>query len=172
MIRRPPRSTLFPYTTLFRSQHSALPIRRRRMPTRTAKAHWDGTLAAGAGTMALGSGAFDGPYSFRTRMEEQPGTNPEELIGAAHAGCYSMQLSAELEQRGTPPEAIDTDARVRFDKQGEGWGITRIELSTRVRAPGMDQAAFDEAAQAAKQNCPVSRALSATEITLDAQLVS
>jgi len=142
------------------------------MPTRTATAHWDGTITEGKGTMAFGSGAYEGGYSFRTRMEEEPGTNPEELIGAAHAGCFSMALSLELGERGTPPESIDTDAKVHFAKQDDGWGITRIDLSTRARVPGLDDAAFQQAAQAAKEGCPVSRALAATEITLDARLVT
>ena len=142
------------------------------MPTRTAQAHWDGTLMEGKGTMAMASGAYEGPFSFSSRMEEGPGTNPEELIASAHAGCFSMQLSAELAQRGASPESINTDAKVHFNKQGEGWAITRIDLATRVRATGLDEATFEEATSAAKQNCPVSRALAATEITLGAQLES
>jgi osmotically inducible protein OsmC len=140
------------------------------MPTRTAQAHWDGSITEGKGTMALGSGAFEGPYSFRSRMEEGPGTNPEELLGAAHAGCFSMALSAALSQAGTPPEAVDTDAKVQFGKQGEGFAITSVALTTRARVPGLDDAAFQEAAQSAKENCPVSKALAGVEITLDATL--
>jgi len=87
------------------------------MPTRTAHAEWNGSLSRGSGAMALGSGAFEGAYSFRTRMEDEPGTNPEELIGAAHAGCFSMALSGVLEQAGHPPDSIATDARVHFDKR-------------------------------------------------------
>jgi len=142
------------------------------MPTRTAQAHWDGSITEGKGTMALGSGAFEGPFSFRSRMEEGPGTNPEELVGAAHAGCFSMQLSATLTQNGSPPESVATDAKVRFDKQGEGFAITQIALTTRARVPGLDDAAFQEAANFAKENCPVSKALAGVEITLDASLES
>ena len=125
----------------------------------------------GDGRMAFASGAYEGPYSYGSRMEEGPGTNPEELIGAAHAGCYSMQLSAELGQAGHPPESISTDARVRFNKEGEGWAIQGVELTTRARVPGIDEEAFRQAAEAAKENCPVSKAL-ATEISLDAALES
>ena len=141
------------------------------MPTRTANAQWDGTLTEGRGTMAFGSGAFEGAYSFDSRMQEGPGTNPEELIGAAHAGCFSMALSGELANRGGTPESVRTEARVRFDKQGEAWVITRVELTTRVRVSGLDDARFQEAANAAKETCPVSHALAGgPEIVLDAQL--
>jgi osmotically inducible protein OsmC len=143
------------------------------MPTRTAHAEWDGSIMDGTGRMEFGSGAFEGPYSFKSRMEEErPGTNPEELIGAAHAGCYSMQLSAELGQAGHPPEAITTDAKVSFNKEGDGWAIQGVELTTRARVPGIEEEAFRQAAEAAKANCPVSKALAATEISLDAALES
>ena len=142
------------------------------MPTRTAQAKWDGPLDKGSGRMAFGSGAFEGPYSFSSRMENGTGTNPEELIGAAHAGCFSMALSGILAADGSPPESIETDAKVHFSKQGEGWAITGIELSTRGRVPGLDQEGFEKAAQAAKENCPVSQALKATEISLEATLES
>jgi lipoyl-dependent peroxiredoxin len=122
--------------------------------------------------MEFGSGAFEGPYSFKSRMEEGPGTNPEELIGAAHAGCFSMALSGVLGADGNEPESISTDAKVRFDKQGEGWAITTIELTTRARVPGMDNDAFVKAAEVAKENCPVSQALTGVEISLDAALES
>ena len=142
------------------------------MATRTANAHWDGSITEGRGTMALGSGAYEGPYSFQSRMEDGPGTNPEELIGAAHAGCFSMQLSAELSQRGTPPESVQTDARVHFVRQGEGFTISAIDLATRARVPGIEEDAFQQAARSAKDNCPVARALAGVEISLDAKLES
>ena len=121
--------------------------------------------------MAFGSGAFEGPYSFKSRMEEGPGTNPEELIGAAHAGCFSMALSVVLGEAGHPPESITTDAKVRFEQQGEGWAITGIQLTTRGNVPGIDEDGFRKAAEAAKENCPVSQALS-VDITLDAALAT
>lgn len=140
------------------------------MPVRTADAEWKGNLIDGSGTMKLGSGAFSGPYSFRSRMEQGTGTNPEELIGAAHAGCFSMALSAMLSQAGFPPESIHTTAKVHFEKQGEGFGIPRIELNTEAKVPGIDEAAFQQHAQGAKQNCPVSKALAGVEIQLTAKL--
>jgi lipoyl-dependent peroxiredoxin len=140
------------------------------MPTRTAHAEWNGPIDSGEGTMALGSGAFEGPYSFRSRMQDGAGTNPEELIGAAHAGCFSMALSLVLGDEGHPPESISTDAKVKFEQQGEGWAITGIELTTVGRVPGMDEDAFVKAAETAKENCPVSVALGSVDITLDASL--
>jgi osmotically inducible protein OsmC len=140
------------------------------MPTRTAHAEWNGPLDSGKGTMAFGSGAFEGPYSFASRMEDGPGTNPEELIGAAHAGCFSMALSGVLAEGGNPPESIATDAKVSFEKQGAGWAITGVELTTHARVPGIDEDGFRQAAEAAKENCPVSVALRATPITLNASL--
>jgi len=142
------------------------------MPTRTAHAEWNGSLPDGTGRMEFGSGAFEGPYSFKSRMEEGPGTNPEELIGAAHAGCFSMALSGILGADGREPESISTDAKVRFDKKGEGWAITGITLTTRGKVPGMDNDDFVKAAEAAKENCPVSQALTGVEISLDAALES
>jgi osmotically inducible protein OsmC len=141
------------------------------MPTRTAHAEWNGSLPEGTGRMAFGSGAFEGPYSFESRMEEGPGTNPEELIGAAHAGCFSMALSGVLGSEGHEPESIKTDAKVRFEKEGEGWAIKGVALTTRARVPGMDDEGFRKAAEAARENCPVSQAL-AVEISLDAALES
>jgi osmotically inducible protein OsmC len=120
--------------------------------------------------MRLGSGAFEGPYSFESRFEEGAGTNPEELIGAAHAGCFSMALSLGLTQAGSPPESIETDATVHIERDGDGFTITRVDLVTRGRVPGIDAAAFERAAQDAKAGCPVSRALGALEITLEASL--
>jgi len=140
------------------------------MPTRTAHAEWNGPLDSGNGTMTFGSGAYEGPYSFESRMKEGTGTNPEELIGAAHAGCFSMALSGVLAGGGHPPESISTDAQVRFEQRGEGWAITGVQLTTRARVPGIDEDGFRQAAEAAKENCPVSQALTGTEITLDATL--
>ena len=141
------------------------------MPTRNAHAEWNGSISEGNGRMAFGSGAFEGKYSFTSRMEDGPGTNPEELIGAAHAGCFSMALSVVLGTEGHEPESIKTDAKVRFDKEGEGWAIKSVALTTRARVPGIDNDAFVKAAEAAKENCPVSQAL-AVEISLDAALES
>lgn len=142
------------------------------MPARKANARWEGGVPAGGGTVRLGSGAFEGPYSFSSRFEDGSGTNPEELIGAAHAGCFSMALSLGLTQAGHPPDSIETDATVHIVKDGEGFTINRIELVTRGRVPGVDAAAFEQAAQGAKENCPVSKALAGAEITLDATLES
>jgi osmotically inducible protein OsmC len=142
------------------------------MPERKATAHWEGSLKGGEGTVALGSGAFEGRYGYRSRFEDGPGTNPEELIGAAHAGCFSMALSGALTDAGHEPESIDTSATVHFnpDPSGSGFAITRIDLVTRARVPGIDASAFEEAATGAKAGCPVSKALRAVEITLDATL--
>lgn len=140
------------------------------MAVRTADAVWNGDLKDGSGTMKLGSGAFEGAYSFKSRMEEGTGTNPEELIGAAHAGCYSMQLSAMLAAVGHPPKLIHTTAKVHFGPSGGGFAITGIDLTTEAEVPGMDNAAFQEQAEAAKTNCPVSKALAATPIILQATL--
>jgi osmotically inducible protein OsmC len=141
------------------------------MPVRTAEAEWKGNLKQGAGTIKLGGGAFEGPYSFASRFEQGPGTNPEELIGAAHAGCFSMALSLMLEQAGFTADYVHTTARVRIEKVGEGFAITSSELDTKARVPGLDQGTFLEKAEAAKAGCPVSKALAGTKITLKAQLV-
>lgn len=136
------------------------------MPVRSATAEWSGTLREGKGTMRMASGAYEGRYSFGSRFEEAPGTNPEELIAAAHAGCFSMALSGVLGRAGVQPERIETTAKVHVEKVGEGFSITRIDLSTQARVPGIDEATFREHAEAAKQNCPVSKALAGTEIRL------
>ena len=141
------------------------------MPTRNAEAEWNGGIIDGQGTMKLGSGAFEGAYSFRSRMEDGTGTNPEELIGAAHAGCFSMALSAALGKAGFAPKTIHTKAAVRFDKEGDGFSITKITLNTEADIPDIDDAKFQEIAKAAKAGCPVSKALAGTEIVLDAKLV-
>jgi lipoyl-dependent peroxiredoxin len=141
------------------------------MATRNASAEWHGTLQEGDGKMALGSGAFEGPFTFRTRFEGDQGTNPEELIGAAIAGCYSMQLGAMLGEAGSPAEAISTDAKVHLRQQDGMPTITQIDLVTRGRVPGIDDAAFQETAESAKAACLIARALGAVgEITLDAKL--
>ena len=143
------------------------------MAVRTANAEWRGSLQGGDGTMKMQSGAFEGRYSFSSRFEEGTGTNPEELIAAAHAGCYSMQLSGVLGAQGHEPESIQTEARVQILKAGEGFAIKKIDLITRARVPGIDDEAFQQAAQTAKEICPVSVALGAVEtITVDATLES
>ena len=139
--------------------------------TRKAQAQWNGDLKGGKGEMSLGSGAFKGAYSFGTRFEGAPGTNPEELIGAAHAGCFSMALSAALGKAGFTPKSVRTNATVTLDKVGEGFGITRIDLDTEASIPGIDDAKFQEIAKGAKENCPVSKALASTPIHLKAVLV-
>jgi lipoyl-dependent peroxiredoxin len=142
------------------------------MPKRTADARWDGSLQDGSGTMRMASGSYEGPYSFQSRFQEGDGTNPEELIAAAHAGCFSMALSAELGRAGHEAQSVETTATVHLDKVGEGFGITRIELDTRARVPGIDADEFQRVAEAAKQGCPVSQALAAVEsIELSAELV-
>lgn len=141
------------------------------MPTRKAEAQWEGNLAQGNGRLTLGSGAFDGPYSFKSRFEEgEAATNPEELIGAAHAGCFTMALTAALSRAGQPPTRIHTTANVKLEKVGEGFSITNINLETEAEIPGMDDATFQRFAQDAKQNCPVSKALAGTDISLTASL--
>ena len=133
------------------------------MPKRNASARWDGSLTEGHGTMRMASGAYEGPYSFESRFEEGDGTNPEELIAAAHAGCFSMALSGELGKAGHDVDSVETEATVH----------KRIELRTRVTASGLDDSDFQQAAEAAKEGCPVSQALAAVEtIDLDAQLSS
>jgi osmotically inducible protein OsmC len=141
------------------------------MPTRTADAEWKGTITEGSGHMRLGSGAFDGKYDFRSRMEDGAGTNPEELLGAAHAGCFSMALSAQLTGAVLKPESIKTRATVSFTKAAAGWTIDRIDLNTQVSVPGISVEDFQAKAQEAKKNCPVSRALAGVEIGLTAILV-
>lgn len=142
------------------------------MPARSATAVWNGDIMSGNGTMKLGTGAWEGPYSFKSRFEDGKGTNPEELIAAAHAGCFSMALSGALTKAGHPPEKIETSADVALVKDGEGFKIPSIKLKTTVKVAGLDDAKFQEIAKAAKENCPVSKVLAAAEITLDAKLVS
>jgi lipoyl-dependent peroxiredoxin len=139
------------------------------MAIRNAKARWEGSLKEGKGTMSLGSGAFDGSYSYVSRFEEGPGTNPEELIGAAHAGCFSMAFSGELGKAGFSPRWIETQAEVKLEPV-DGKNTISIHLIMQADVPDIDEARFQEIAEAAKKGCPVSRALSATKITLDANL--
>jgi lipoyl-dependent peroxiredoxin len=141
------------------------------MPVRSAEATWNGGLREGNGTMRMASGAYEGQYSFSSRFEEGTGTNPEELIAAAHAGCFSMALSGALERAGYPPERVNTTARVHLDRGESGFRIARIHLETEAVVPGIDEAAFQQEAEGAKKGCPVSQALGAVEeITLDAKL--
>ncbi|MCG3212035.1 MAG: Peroxiredoxin OsmC [Anaerolineae bacterium] len=142
------------------------------MPVRKAEAVWEGTLKEGKGVMKLGSGAYEGAYTYATRFEEEPGTNPEELIGAAHAGCFSMFLSAVLTGAGFPPNRIETSAKVYLEQvDGAPW-ITKINLTCRADVPGVDQATFMEKVDVSKKGCPVSKALGAVkEVNVDAALV-
>ena len=141
------------------------------MPTRTADARWEGSLQEGRRTMKMATGAYEGPYSFQSRFEEGDGTNPEELIGAAHAGCFSMAFSGALGKAGYEPESVETTAKVHIDKVGDGFKITRVELDSKARVPGIEQGEFEQQAQAAKEGCPVSQALAGVEISLNAELV-
>jgi osmotically inducible protein OsmC len=141
------------------------------MPARTAEANWNGDLQKGKGSMKVGSGAFEGSYDWRSRSADGAGTNPEELIGAAHAGCFSMALSATLGAAGVTPEHIHTTAKVHLEKVDAGFAIPRIELSTEVSAPGLEEAKFQEMAETAKNTCPVSKALAGVKISLTAKLV-
>ena len=139
------------------------------MAVRNAEAVWQGTLKEGAGTMKLGSGAYEGPFTYASRFEEGPGTNPEELIGAAHAGCFSMFLSALLTNAGYTPTRVHTTAKVHL---GAGPAITLIELNTEAEVPNLDENTFQEKAAAAKAGCPVSKALAGVgEIQLTPKLV-
>jgi peroxiredoxin, OsmC subfamily len=141
------------------------------MAVRKAKAVWEGNLVNGKGTVEVESGLFKSPYSFQTRFGDEKGTNPEELIGAAHASCYSMALSFMLEQKGYKPVRISTEANVHIDKVGDGFKITKILLITRGEVPEIDEETFLKYANEAKAGCPVSQALAATPIELDASLV-
>jgi osmotically inducible protein OsmC len=140
------------------------------MPARTANARWEGGLRDGQGTVALGSGAFEGQYSFSSRFEEGAGTNPEELLGASHAGCFSMALTVGLERAGYSPTSVETTARVHLECGDDGFRIPRIDLETTATVPGIDDAAFQEQAEQAKAGCPVSKALAAVDIHLEAKL--
>ncbi|HTG91678.1 MAG TPA: OsmC family protein [Pyrinomonadaceae bacterium] len=142
------------------------------MPIRKAEAEWKGNLAEGSGRLKVGSGAFEGPYSFKSRFEEgQSATNPEELLGAAHAGCFTMALIAQLSRAGIKPTRVHTEARVKLEKVGDAFSITQIELINEAEVPGVDDAAFQKYATDAKENCPLSKALAGTEIHLNAKLL-
>jgi osmotically inducible protein OsmC len=141
------------------------------MTTSTASAVWEGGLKSGRGHFTAGSGSFQGDYSFPTRFEGAKGTNPEELIAAAHAACLSMALSAGLEKAGTPPTRISTKASCTIDKVGDGFKITKMRLEVQGQVPGLDQSGFAKAAESAKQGCPVSQALQGNvQMELDARL--
>ena len=140
------------------------------MAVRNAKASWQGGLTDGKGTMALGSGAFEGSFSFNTRMGDEPGTNPEELIGAALAGCYTMALNATLEKEGNKANDIKTEAHVHFGKDEGGFSISKIDLETKADVDGIEETEFQQIAERVKSTCPVSKALAAVPINLTASL--
>ncbi len=143
------------------------------MSIRKAETTWEGSLKEGKGNMKVNSGAFDIPYTWGTRFGDVPGTNPEELIGAAHAGCFTMFLSSRLTNAGFVPVKLHTNARVHFGRDETGPLIEKIELETTADVPGISKEAFDKEVAVAKQNCPISRALAAvSEITVTATLVS
>lgn len=137
---------------------------------RSSKAQWKGDLRSGQGTLSSGSGVLSNtPYSFKDRFEQGTGTNPEELLAAAHAGCFSMALSAELQKEGLKADSIDTTCNITLEKEGSGFAIKKSRLELRAKIPNASQEAFDRAAQNAKENCPISK-LFDTDITLDAKL--
>jgi osmotically inducible protein OsmC len=141
------------------------------MPIRKASAVWEGNLPKGKGTIKFGNGAFEGPYSFGSRFEGAAGTNPEELIAAAHSGCFSMALAHGMSMAGHIPKSVETSAKVHLDKVGEGFQVTKIELHTEVSVPDLSEDAFMKFAESAKEGCPISQLLKGTEITLEAKLV-
>jgi lipoyl-dependent peroxiredoxin len=141
------------------------------MPKRTAHAKWEGSIREGSGTVGLGSGAWEGPYSARSRFEDAPESNPEELLEAAHAGCFTMALSLILGNEGHEPETLETEATVHLKQADGGYVIPKIELAVRGRVPGIDAEEFERHATTAKEVCPLSKALAAVEeITVDATL--
>ncbi|MBD3167920.1 MAG: OsmC family peroxiredoxin [candidate division Zixibacteria bacterium] len=142
------------------------------MPIRKANAIWTGTMKEGTGRLNLGSGALKANYSFASRFENGEGTNPEELIGAAHAGCFSMALAHLLTEEGFKPNSVETNAEVTIDKQGDGFAIKKVVLKTEGDVPEIDDEKFMELAEGAKAGCPVSKALEAVDIELDAKLLS
>lgn len=142
------------------------------MPIRKAHARWEGSLKEGKGKVEFGNGAFEGPYSFASRFESGAGTNPEELLGAAHAGCFAMALSLVLGKAGFEPDYVDATAQVTVLPQDGGFKITRSHLVCEARVPGIDEATFVQHAETAKAHCPVSQALAGTEITLEARLAA
>jgi lipoyl-dependent peroxiredoxin len=140
------------------------------MSERKATAEWNGGLKDGKGKVALGSGLFEGAFSFSTRFEDEPGTNPEELLGASLAGCYAMALNATLEKRGTPANNVKVEAKVFLGKDDAGFKINRIDLETTADVPGLSGDDFNEVAEEVKKACPISKALAGTDITLKASL--
>jgi osmotically inducible protein OsmC len=140
------------------------------MPDRKATAEWKGTLKQGEGRMTLASGAFEGKFSFNTRMGDEPGTNPEELVAASLAGCYSMALNATLEKQGTPARDVKSEATVHFGKDDNGFAIKSIDLETTADVPGLSDEDFQQVAENVKETCPISKALAAVEIHLNARL--
>ena len=138
------------------------------MLVRRASATWHGSIGEGHGHMEFGD--FEGSYSVASRFEDGEGTNPEELLGAAHAGCFSMALSSNLSAEGHPPKSVETSAQVHIDKLEAGWTVTRVHLVTKAEVAGLEAEAFQEFAEDAKANCPISRALAGVEITLEASL--
>jgi osmotically inducible protein OsmC len=143
------------------------------MATRNASATWKGNLREGDGTMALGSGVWEGPFSFKTRFEEGQGTNPEELIGAAEAGCFTMQLASTLSDAGHVPDSVETQARVHIRNIDGAPTISQIDLTTRAKVPGLDDATFQKTAQETREVCIISRALAGVgNITVEATLES
>ena len=141
------------------------------MPVRTADAVWNGNLLEGKGQLKLGSGAFSGPYDWKSRSADGPNANPEELLGAAHAGCFSMAFAHGLSLAGFTPTRIHTTASVTFEKQGDGFAVTKIALVCEAQIPRIDNAAFQAQAKAAKENCPISKALASVPVTLEARLI-
>jgi len=141
------------------------------MVVRTSTAEWHGPVQDGGGCVRLGSGAFEGPYSFGSRFEEEPGTNPEELLGAAHASCFSMALSLLLTEAGFTPTRIRTEAKVSIEQSGDGFAITHVGLATEGEVPGLDSKGFAAQAEIARATCPVSKALAGVDISLTASLV-
>jgi lipoyl-dependent peroxiredoxin len=141
------------------------------MPTRTAHARWDGSVKTGKGEIDFGNGLFRSDYSFGSRFETGAGTNPEELLGAAHAGCFAMALSLILGEAGFTPDYVDATAHVTVTPQGGGFKVTKSHIVCEAKVPGIDRTAFVKCAEAAKAGCPVSQALAGTEITLEAKLV-
>jgi osmotically inducible protein OsmC len=142
------------------------------MVVRTSAAEWHGRVPDGDGSVSLGSGAFEGSYSFGSRFEEEAGTNPEELLGAAHASCFSMALALLLTKAGFTPTRIRTLAKVRIERSDNGFAITHIELVTEGDVPGMDPETFSVHAETAKKTCPVSKALAGVDIALSADLLA
>ena len=140
------------------------------MARRTSEALWEGTLRDGKGRFSTGSGEVSGVYSYSTRFEEQEGSNPEELVGAALASCFSMKLAGDVEKAGHKPDSVRTVATVSLDKREGGFEITGIGLDTEAGIPGIEQAEFEKIAQSSKENCPVGKALAAVPITVRARL--